>query len=191
MAHNGPISLGRIRNDSPPVFLKIDTRELASQSPWLKKVSGLPPFLEMSGGFSEERSLGNNVLLRRYGYELKISKIPPAGEVVGEIRLSSDDPGSPPVLSVPIHGYVNPKVYASPKVLFASLEKGKANPLLTLTLVADDPGFKLDVAPLAVGSDALEVRRRKVEGSRVMFTVSPHRRTPSDLGISGIHNEPP
>lgn len=171
-AHNGPVSLGRIRRDSPPVYLWIETREKRSARPWMGKVSSSLSFLQVGGGPVRERPLGNDVILRRYEYEIKVREIPPPGERVGQIDCWSSLGDTKIAFTVPVHGFVPFPVTATPRVLSGSFDSTE-NPRLLVTLTADEQDFQLRVTPSDRTTSTLELRSVEMRANRVVFAVSP------------------
>lgn len=169
------VPFGTVRRENPPERFWIETREREGQRPWIDSVRSSLPTLRVSGGLESERSLGDGVVFRRYVYEARFEPIPRTpGDLQGEILFQSTR-GTKlrDVHRLPIHGTVHQPVYATPRMLFASIDPTGERPRLSVMISAVDSAFALEAEVLDDESTPLEVSQVSREGPRILFTVAP------------------
>ena len=159
--------------DSPgakaPFF--IETRERAGTGPWLADARISLAGASLTGGLRQERSLGADVLFRRYDFSVELTSLQAAGHFNGQVVLGPmQRTGERPVI-LPVHGSVRPPIYPVPSRLFASRDRGTRPPTMTLILVASDPSYEIAADFEPESSSPAGVRRISGKGSREVFEV--------------------
>jgi len=166
------VPFATVREDIGSEEFHVQTREHSNSGPWLAKVSTTLPGLTVTGGLVDTQPFGD-VSSRLYRYRADLKRPVKAGDFAGEILFFTGDGTSTPVHRIPVRGTVHSPVYSVPKSLYATMDPVTQDVRLLVTIVSDDPHFKLDAKPTAGNLKSLSVQERGRTVSTLTFEVAP------------------
>ncbi len=120
VSNSGPINFGRLRSAPQSSRLEIFTHERSRSQPWLATVVCDLPGIEIHGDLEQEMVSEPGVTLRRYGYTVTLTKLPPPGPFRGYLTLhgAGTVDGASPVAEIPVLGSVPTALTVSPSHLY-------------------------------------------------------------------------
>jgi len=141
----------RFSNISEPmtkVPFFVETRESAKSRPSLLEPQTNRNDLTITGGFVSERSLGEDVLIRRYEFDVIFRKTEGSKDFRDEIILGFANNEENKQTRVPISGSISPAVKAIPGAIFGSFSKFVDIPVYIITFRAGNKSQMLDITPV-------------------------------------------
>jgi hypothetical protein len=132
------VQFGELASVPEPESIRIQTRELAGKQPWLGDVVSSTPAVDVDLTDLAEIPLDGGVVARQYTFEVRLTKLPEPGPLSEVISFQDHEAPGPSVFQLPVLGNVPPPLYASPKVLYATCERGSVPPDLRVTIRSKD-----------------------------------------------------
>ena len=155
----------------PDASIILDIMENRQDAPAIDSVDCSLDFARAGGGLSEELpGPTSGIAIRRYRFQVSLTRPPGLGEFSGELTFRGPDARKLSSLKVPVHGFVREPVAAVPSPLIFQANSSGVAPPLRLSVIAAESSTPLVVECLEV-DPCLSIRTVQQSDGRATFEV--------------------